>query len=61
MAGIGVKIIPMEISAHLQSILDTLPTKPGCYIMKNAAGTIIYVVKAINLKNRVHSCFHTRR
>jgi excinuclease ABC subunit C len=48
----------MEISSHLQGILDTLPIKPGCYIMKNAAGTIIYVGKAINLKNRVRSYFH---
>ena len=48
----------MEISAHLQGILDTLPTKPGCYIMKNEAGTIIYVGKAINLRNRVRSYFH---
>ena len=48
----------MDISAHIQAILDTLPTKPGCYIMKNAAGTIIYIGKAINLKNRVRSYFH---
>lgn len=48
----------MEISEHLQGILATLPTKPGCYIMKNAAGTIIYVGKAINLRNRVRSYFH---
>lgn len=48
----------MEISTHIQGILDTLPTKPGCYIMKNSAGTIIYVGKAINLKNRVRSYFH---
>jgi excinuclease ABC subunit C len=48
----------MEISAHIQGILDTLPTKPGCYIMKNAEGTVIYVGKAINLKNRVRSYFH---
>lgn len=48
----------MEISAHLQGILATLPTKPGCYIMKNADGKIIYVGKAINLKNRVRSYFH---
>jgi len=48
----------MEISAHLQGILATLPDKPGCYIMKNAAGTIIYVGKAISLKNRVRSYFH---
>ena len=54
-----VKIHGMEISSHLQGILDTLPTKPGCYIMKNAAGVIIYVGKAINLKNRVRSYFHS--
>lgn len=48
----------MEISAHLQGILDTLPAKPGCYLMKNSQGTIIYVGKAINLKNRVRSYFH---
>jgi len=48
----------MEISAHLQGILDTLPPKPGCYLMKNSEGTIIYVGKAINLKNRVRSYFH---
>src|SRR5512140_141386 len=48
----------MEISSHLQGILDTLPTKPGCHIMKNAAGVMLYVGKAINLKNRVRSYFH---
>jgi excinuclease ABC subunit C len=48
-----------EISEHIQGILDTLPTKPGCYLMKNAAGEIIYVGKAINLRNRVRSYFHS--
>jgi excinuclease ABC subunit C len=48
----------MEISEHIQGILDTLPSKPGCYIMKNSEGTIIYVGKAISLKNRVRSYFH---
>jgi excinuclease ABC subunit C len=48
----------MEISEHLQGILDTLPIKPGCYLMKNADGKIIYVGKAINLRNRVRSYFH---
>ncbi len=48
----------MEISEHLQGILDTLPAKPGCYLMRNAEGTIIYVGKAISLKNRVRSYFH---
>ena len=38
----------MEISEKLQGILATLPGKPGCYLMRNAAGTIIYVGKAVN-------------
>ncbi len=49
----------MEVSESLQGILDTLPTKPGCYLMKNADGKIIYVGKAVNLKNRVRSYFHS--
>ena len=48
----------MEISEKLQGILATLPAKPGCYLMKNAAGTIIYVGKALSLRNRVRSYFH---
>jgi excinuclease ABC subunit C len=50
----------VEISEHLQGILATLPQKPGCYIMRDAGGTIIYVGKAINLKNRVRSYFQER-
>jgi excinuclease ABC subunit C len=52
------KIAFMEISEHLKGILTTLPGKPGCYIMKNTDGKVIYVGKAINLKNRVRSYFH---
>ena len=48
----------MEISEKIQGILTTLPSKPGCYLYRNAEGTIIYVGKAINLKNRVRSYFH---
>ncbi len=48
----------MPVSEHIQGILDTLPNKPGCYIMKNADGEIIYVGKAIVLRNRVRSYFH---
>ncbi|NLC69639.1 MAG: GIY-YIG nuclease family protein, partial [Clostridiaceae bacterium] len=33
--------------------LKKLPEKPGVYIMKNKPGDIIYVGKAVNLKNRV--------
>jgi excinuclease ABC subunit C len=47
----------VELTDHLKGILDTLPLKPGCYIMKNAAGEVIYVGKAINLRSRVRSYF----
>ena len=47
-----------RIPDHLKAQLDTLPTKPGTYIMKNAEGKVIYVGKAINLRNRVRSYFH---
>jgi len=48
----------MELSEKLQGILNTLPAKPGCYLMKDPAGKIIYVGKAISLRNRVRSYFH---
>ncbi|MBI4631124.1 MAG: excinuclease ABC subunit UvrC, partial [Chloroflexi bacterium] len=50
----------MTPSDHLQTILDNLPTKPGCYLMKDAAGKIIYVGKAVNLRSRVRSYFHSQ-
>ncbi len=49
----------MEITEHLQGILNTLPAKAGCYLMKNNEGRIIYVGKAINLRARVRSYFHS--
>ena len=39
------------------SKLELLPTSPGCYIHKDKNGTIIYVGKAKNLRNRVRSYF----
>lgn len=48
----------MEITEHIQGILETAPTRPGCYIMKDAQGTVIYVGKAISLRNRLRSYFH---
>ena len=42
---------------NLQTKLENLPTGPGVYLMKNDAGEIIYVGKAINLRNRVRSYF----
>lgn len=38
--------------------LELLPDSPGCYLHKDKNGTIIYVGKAKNLKNRVRSYFH---
>ena len=48
----------MDVSEHIAAILNTLPNKPGCYLMKDEAGKVIYVGKAINLRNRVRSYFH---
>lgn len=42
---------------HIKSKLTMLPDEPGCYLMKNKDGTIIYVGKAKILKNRVRSYF----
>jgi excinuclease ABC subunit C len=47
----------MDLPAHLQGILDNLPQKPGCYIYKDVDGKVIYVGKAIILRNRVRSYF----
>ncbi|MGI6068130.1 excinuclease ABC subunit UvrC [Absicoccus porci] len=48
----------MAISQNLQDKLALLPDQPGCYIMKDEKGEILYVGKAKVLKNRVRSYFH---
>ena len=48
----------LAIRIELQQKLDTLPTNPGVYLMKDERDEIIYVGKAINLRNRVRSYFH---
>ncbi len=45
------------ITKDVEEKLSTLPTKPGCYLHKDKTGKIIYVGKAINLRNRVRSYF----
>ncbi|MCJ7702658.1 MAG: excinuclease ABC subunit UvrC, partial [Anaerolineales bacterium] len=50
-----------SITDHIQAILDTLPTKTGCYLMKDKAGVVIYVGKAVNLRSRVRSYFHANQ
>lgn len=44
--------------AHLKSIVQSLPEKPGTYQYYDSEHTIIYVGKAKNLKNRVSSYFY---
>ncbi|TCK93481.1 excinuclease ABC subunit C [Natranaerovirga hydrolytica] len=45
----------------IQEELKKLPDKPGVYIMKNKNDEIIYIGKAINLKNRVRQYFQSSR
>jgi excinuclease ABC subunit C len=49
----------MMDQAQLSERLSALPTKPGVYYMKDVNGQVIYVGKAINLRNRVRSYFHS--
>lgn len=42
---------------YIKDKLSLLPASPGCYLMKNKEGSIIYVGKAKKLRNRVHSYF----
>ena len=46
-------------SDHISDVLNSLPTKPGVYLHKDAEGNVLYVGKAINLRNRVRSYFHS--
>ncbi|MDQ0256457.1 excinuclease ABC subunit C [Evansella vedderi] len=43
--------------SQLKEKLALVPAQPGCYLMKNKHGTIIYVGKAKLLRNRVRSYF----
>ena len=49
----------MDISDQVQAQLDTLPRKPGVYLMRDADATVIYVGKAVDLRGRVRSYFHS--
>ncbi len=40
--------------------LQLVPMLPGCYLMKNSSGVVIYVGKAKILKNRLKSYFNGR-
>lgn len=47
----------MKVQDNIREKLAVLPAQPGCYIMKDKHGTVIYVGKSKVLKNRVRSYF----
>jgi len=47
-----------HVAPELAQKLETLPDRPGVYIYRSADGKVIYVGKAVVLKNRVRSYFH---
>lgn len=47
----------MTIPEQVKTRLADLPDKPGCYIMRDKLGRIIYVGKALSLRKRVQSYF----
>jgi excinuclease ABC subunit C len=48
------------LSEELKQKLDTLPTQPGVYVMKDKAGEVVYVGKAVSLRARVAQYFQER-
>lgn len=46
-------------SERILELLASLPTKPGVYLHKNVQGDVLYIGKAINLRSRVRSYFHS--
>lgn len=46
-------------SQRISDLLSNLPAKPGVYLHKDAEGNVLYVGKAVNLRSRVRSYFHS--
>ncbi|VGO20016.1 excinuclease ABC subunit UvrC [Pontiella sulfatireligans] len=53
----------MPLTENIKTKLKALPDEPGCYLMRDRDGKIIYVGKAASLRKRVRSYFrqHTKR
>ncbi|WP_242345122.1 excinuclease ABC subunit UvrC [Anaeromyxobacter terrae] len=49
------------MDANLRKKLDELPAEPGCYLMKDRRGEVVYVGKASSLRSRVRSYFDASR
>ncbi len=58
---VGEDFAEVDFSIELKQKLSSLPKNAGCYQFKNIVGKVIYVGKAINLRNRVRSYFQTGR
>lgn len=56
----GQEIEHAGIQRSLQDKLETLPTQPGVYKFKDAAGKVLYVGKAQNLRSRVRQYFSAK-
>lgn len=54
---VGCAVAMFKLSEKLQDKLRELPDKPGCYLMRDRRGKIIYVGKAVSLRKRVQSYF----
>ena len=50
-----------DLPLHIRENLKKLPDKPGVYLHRDKMGTIIYVGKAISLKNRVRQYFQSKK
>lgn len=50
-------MLPMNLPDKVRRKLASLPDKPGCYMMRDGKGRIIYVGKAVSLRKRVQSYF----
>lgn len=53
--------INAERRSQLQAQVAALPTKPGVYTFRDAAGRVIYIGKAANLRSRVRNYFGSSR
>ena len=49
------------LSDKLKDLIKNLPHQPGVYLMKDKAKKVIYVGKAISLKNRVRQYFQSKK